>query len=162
MASVRRAVLRLEKRGLLLRLAKGLYANRFGDLTLERVAGLLYPPSYISLETALFMHGVIDQAPHIVTCVTLNKTKTFSTQLGEVAYYRIKPALFFGYTEQDDLPVAEPEKAAADYVYLQRQNGFHPALDEWNWENLDLSRLHALLKHYPKSVGNHIAEFAPD
>ncbi|MBL7075471.1 helix-turn-helix domain-containing protein [candidate division KSB1 bacterium] len=159
-ASARRAVSRLVKRRFLIKLSKGLYGNAFAHLSLEQVAGMLYPPAYISVESALFTHGVIDQTPHIVTCITLNKTKTFRTALGEILYYHIKSGLFFGFHPQDGLVLAGPEKAAADYVYIKRQNGLFPDLDEWNWGNLDLLNLREILKSYPKSVEKHIMEFA--
>jgi len=157
--SLRRALHRLTRRGLLIKLGKGFYANSFVIPSLEEVAGWLYPPSYISLESALFLHGVLEQTPHLVTCVTLNKTKAFHTALGEIAYFHLKSELFFGYQIRDHTPMAWPEKAALDFVYLQRQNGLEPALDEWNWENLNLSKLYSLLKAYPKTVQKHLAKY---
>ena len=85
-SSMRRAAQRLVQRGLFLKLGKELYANAFSPPSLEEVAGVLYPPSCISLESALHIHGIIGQAPHMVTCISVNKTKTFRTALGEIAY----------------------------------------------------------------------------
>jgi predicted transcriptional regulator of viral defense system len=97
---------------------------------LEEVAAVLYPPAYISLESALFMHGAMDQAPHLLTCVSTNKTRIFRTALGEIAYFHLKKELFFGYEMKDRTSLAWPEKSALDYIYLQRQNGIELSLNE--------------------------------
>ncbi|MBC7187107.1 MAG: hypothetical protein H5U38_08745 [Calditrichaeota bacterium] len=159
--ALRKAVSRLCQAGLLLKLGKGIYVNGLQRTSLEEVAGLLYPPAYISCESALFLHGVADQAPHMLTCVTINKTKVFRTPLGEVVYFHIKTPLFFGYEVRDRTYLAQAEKAALDFVYLERQNGLEPALDEWNWENLSPQKLVDMSRRYPKSVRRHIARFAP-
>ncbi|MDZ7360498.1 MAG: hypothetical protein ONB46_07190 [candidate division KSB1 bacterium] len=157
--ALRRALTRLGNRQFLVSLGKNLYANTFQMPALEEIASVLYPPAYISLESALFRHGVIDQAPHVVHCATLNKTKSFSTALGEIAYFHIKPDLFFGYGAQDRLFPAAPEQAALDFVYLQRQNGLAPNLDEWNWNHLDRNRLQEMLAPYPETVKKHLTRF---
>lgn len=151
-ASLRRAIHRLGQKGLLINLSKGLYANSFALPSVEQVAGILYPPCYISLEFALFLHGILDQAPFVVTCVTTNKTKRFQTKLGEITYFHIKPALFYGFEFRDGLPLAWLEKAVLDYIYLQRQNGVTPVMDEWDLTSLNPERLSSLMKAYPKTV----------
>jgi predicted transcriptional regulator of viral defense system len=159
--SLRRAIQRLLKKRLLLKLSKELYANPLAAPSLEEVASVLYPPSYVSLESALFMHGILEQAPHLLTCVSTNKTKTFRTDLGEIAYFHLKRELFFGYDFTDRVPLAWPEKAALDFVYIQRQNGLTPSLDEWNWESLNVDKMNSLAKSYPETVKTHIKEFLP-
>jgi predicted transcriptional regulator of viral defense system len=157
--ALRRAVQRMRQKKILLLLGKGLFANSFALPNLEEITGFLYPPSYISLESALFMHGVMDQAPYVLSCVTTNKTKTFETDLGEIHYLHIKKDLFFGYEIVKQVPLAFPEKAALDFVYIQRKNGFQPVLNEWNWENLDKSKLEDFMTVFPKSVQNHIQKY---
>lgn len=159
--SLRRAIQRLLKKRLLLKLSKELYANPLAAPSLEEVASVLYPPSYVSLESALFMHGILEQAPHLLTCVSTNKTKTFRTDLGEIAYFHLKRELFFGYDITDRVPLGWPEKAALDFVYIQRQNGLTPSLDEWNWESLNVDKMNSLAKSYPETVKTHIKEFLP-
>lgn len=151
-SSIRRTLLRMVQRKMLLRLGKGWYANSFQRPGLEEIVGILYPPCYISTESALSMHGIVDQVPQLVTCVTTNKTKVFSTDLGEVSYSHIKADLFFGYDVVDRIPLAKAEKAVLDYVYLQKQNGLEPMLDEWNREVIDREKLVSMMEGYPKTV----------
>ncbi len=156
LSSAKRAVQRLVKKGMLLKLGKQLYANSFSPPDLEKAAGLIYPPSYISLESALFMHGISEQVPQMLTCVSTNKTKTFHTALGEIGYFHIKEELFFGYNARDSVFTAQPEKAALDFVYIKRMNGLKPSLDEWHWMELDVAKLISTARLYPKTVRRHI------
>ena len=126
---------------------------------LEEVAAVLYPLAYVSLESALFMPGVMDQTAHLLTCVFTNKTRVFGADLGEIAYFHLKKELFFGYEMRDRAVLAWPEKAALDYIYLQRQNGIEPSLDEWNWENLDKNKLRQLARSYPGTVRKNLKDF---
>jgi hypothetical protein len=154
-AAARQAAHRLVRRGWLARLGKGLFANMLqpgGPPTVEDAVAILYPPAYVSLASALFAHGIADQAPHVLTCVTTNKTKRFNTGLGEIRYQQIKASLFFGYSLERGIPRAHPEKAALDFIYLELRNGRQPALDEWNWDELDPERLQKWAARYPGSV----------
>ncbi len=159
--SLRRAIHRMVSKKLLLKLSKGFYANSFSLPSLEEAAGVLYPPSYISLESALFMHGISEQTPHVLTCISINKTKTFHTDIGEISYSHVKKELFFGYEFSDQFFLAFPEKAVLDYVYIQRKNGRTPLLDEWNWENLDTAKIDLTARKYPKTVQNYIETHSP-
>src|SRR5205814_1695286 len=69
--SARIAARRLEKKGVVSRVGPGLYANLLAEPSLEQLAGLLWPPSYLSLEWALAFHGLSTQRPSEATCVTL-------------------------------------------------------------------------------------------
>ena len=158
--ALHRALQRMRKNKIIFKIGKGLYANSFHVPQLEQIGGYLYSPSYISLESALFHHGVIEQAPFVLTCVTTNKTKRFHTDLGEIHYSHLKQKHFFGYTFEGQFPLASPEKAAIDYVYLQLKAGNKPPLDEWNWENLETGIIEDIWKEYPKSVKTYFSKFA--
>ncbi|HSF17529.1 MAG TPA: hypothetical protein VLK65_18440 [Vicinamibacteria bacterium] len=153
--AARQSAYRLARRRWLAPVGKELYANLLraeGPPTVEEAAGILYPPAYVSLSSALFAHGIADQAPHLLTCVTTNKTKRFHTGLGEIQFQQIKPSLFFGYVLEGGVPMATPEKAALDFVYLELRNGRRTALDEWNWQGLDRALLDSWARSYPATV----------
>ncbi len=118
---------RWRKQGFLLRLRRGLYlfdkANRKIEPSKLYLAGQIYQPSYISLEYALGRYGLIPERVADATSVTTRKTARFVNDIGTFIYQSVKPAAFRGFTLRKDeagLPyfIAEPEKAAADFIYL--------------------------------------------
>lgn len=135
LASARVAARRLEKRGILSRVGPALYANLLAEPSLEQLAVLLWPPSYISLEWALAYHGVITQKPHEMTCVTLQRPRRVRTALGTLSYCHLSKALFFGFRKVSLRPdvqtwLADPEKALLDWIYLRRRAGEAISLEE--------------------------------
>ena len=145
------------KRGYLTKLRQDWYA--FSDLKgipeMSRyVAGRIYTPSYISLHTALSFYGIIPEAVTVITCVTSNRTTSYSNDFGEFSYQTVKPTLFFGFRQmplpqQGSYLMAYPEKAIIDLLYLYPQYNTAETLlelrfDEW-WmqEELDRERLSA-------------------
>lgn len=118
-----------QKKGYLRKVIKGYYC--FADAPLNEkalfvIANKIYAPSYISLETALSLYGLIPEGVYTLTSVSARPTHTFSSDIGTFSYRHIKPALMFGYrlSGQDGqtYAIAEPEKALLDYLYL------HPEL----------------------------------
>lgn len=112
------------KKGYLMRLKKGVYAfSRDRDkLSGERIAFLLYQPSYLSLESALAWYGFIPEIVYACTSVSARTTRSFENDFGRFIYRHVKSDLFWGYVEMktDHGPylLAEPEKALLDYFYL--------------------------------------------
>ena len=85
-------------------------------------------PSYISLQTALFHHGMIEQIPSIIHMISPAKTRTFKTPLGTFAMHQVAPDFFCGFEplEVGHAQMACPEKALVDFYYfrLARSRGF--------------------------------------
>ena len=103
-------------------------------------------PSYVSFESALAYHGMIDQLPRDVTIASLDRARRIATSVGTFAIHHLPPALFGGWQETLRGCVAEPEKALFDIAYvgaahrgrarhvpeLELPTGFEVrALDEW-------------------------------
>jgi predicted transcriptional regulator of viral defense system len=160
--ATQRAVHRLSRSHLLAKLGKGYYANLLQPPLIEEVSAVLYPPCYISLESALFHHGIIEQASQMLTCVSTNKTKIFTTAFGEIYYAHVQPKLFFGYELNGRSLMALPEKAMLDFVYLQLQNGHAPTLDEWHWEEISTERLLEFSAKFPRTVQRHVRAALPE
>jgi hypothetical protein len=76
-------------------------------------------PGYVSLQTALFVHGMISQIPVVTFAVTSGRTRRIRTSLGTYSLHRIGPD-FFGDWEMNDAgaKIARPEKALLDVFYL--------------------------------------------
>jgi predicted transcriptional regulator of viral defense system len=111
---------RLASRGLVRRLARGRWSigvqpNR--DQVAEQVAAP--SPAYVSLQSALFRHGLIEQVPDVLYAVTLGRARRVSTPSGAVSLHRMPPALFGGFETADDgTKAATAEKALFDLLYL--------------------------------------------
>jgi len=107
--------------------------NRYYRFTDEEIneeylfycANEIYSPSYVSLESALSLHGFIPEGVFQITSCTTLKTNAFETPIGHFSYRNIKSDLFFGYHLQqwDDhhYAIAGPEKTILDYLYLHNE-----------------------------------------
>lgn len=109
------------KKGYITKLRRNRYI--FSDLeitdnTLFEISNKIYTPSYISLETALSLYGLIPETVYSLTSVSTRKTKTFSNKLGTFKYQTIAKKLFWGYKTDNNFLIASPEKALLDYMYL--------------------------------------------
>jgi predicted transcriptional regulator of viral defense system len=112
---------RLAAGGHLLRLRRGVWAvpGRVDALALPEY--LTAPlPAYVSLQSALYLHGMISQMPAVTYAVTLARTRRYITPLGVVSLHHIQPAFFFGFEDRGDAGgrLATPEKALVDFLYL--------------------------------------------
>jgi predicted transcriptional regulator of viral defense system len=77
-------------------------------------------PTYISLQSALYYHGMISQIPSVTYAVSLARTRKFNTSLGVVSVHHVDPSFFFGFKSSGDQGalLAVPEKALLDILYL--------------------------------------------
>ena len=78
-------------------------------------------PSYVSLQSALYYHGVISQISNVIYAVSVGRTRMFRTPLGTVSIHHLQPEFFFGFEvmETAGVAMATPEKALLDYLYLR-------------------------------------------
>lgn len=141
----RDVVTRLLSQGVLVRIKKGLYcfgnAYRRGPVEREYVANLVYGPSYVSLEYALYFYDLIPERVYTVTSVTTKRSKEFDTPLGNF-YYRMlsgnryEAGFTLHSTETSSFLIATPEKALVDKVWTDsrfdgtRISGFEQYLTE--------------------------------
>src|SRR5262245_57186186 len=94
LGSVRRALSRLGKRGLVARVAKGVYLNRLvRDQSPRDFISVLKPNSYISLESALSEWGLSTQTPVVLTCVTTDKPREYRTPEFAITFRTISRSL---------------------------------------------------------------------
>ncbi len=92
----------------------------------ERVEPLALPsyltspyPSYVSLQTALYLHGMISQVPAVIYVASLDRTRRIETAVGTFSVHRVAPEFFGGFeTTETGIALATPEKALLDVFYL--------------------------------------------
>ncbi len=120
-ASAHMILRRLAQHGFLMRLKRGRWvlAKEISALTLPELLAAPYP-AYVSLQSALFHHGLIEQVPAVTYAVTLGRTRRVATPAGAVSFHRLPPDLFAGYelAPKDHAKIATPEKALFDVLYL--------------------------------------------
>ncbi len=113
---------KLREAGLLVKLARGRWAIQ-GRIDPFAVAEHLTTPfpTYISLQSALYQHGMISQIPSVVYAVSLARTQRRQTPLGTYSIHHVEPSFFFGYelNETGQAKIAIPEKAIVDYFYFR-------------------------------------------
>lgn len=116
-----KALRRLTAAGLLRSVRKGLWTLDGPAEPLALLEYLTTPyPSYASLQTALHLHGMIEQIPSVVYAVSLSRSHRIRTDLGTFSVHRIAPEFFGGFdvSPRSGAKVATPEKALLDVFYL--------------------------------------------
>lgn len=128
----------LEKKGIILKIYRGIWAEKGHEhLSPYAVIPLLLPRqrAYVSFISALHLYGIIEQIPQVITLASLVHTKTIHTAIGTFSIHRINPRFFDGfnwYKKEGAFLIAEPEKALVDCLYLstrrKKQFGHFPEL----------------------------------
>jgi predicted transcriptional regulator of viral defense system len=156
-AAVAEALKRQRRRGLLEKVADGVYLNKLATSVSARdVVNELVPDSYISLGTALAEWGLYSQNPIATTCVTTARGRKIKTASIDIVYRKISPGLFWGFTEKKgrygSYKIAEPEKAFLDWIYFTLKDGLDVEFDEIQFGKLGRSRLVEYARKYPSTV----------
>jgi predicted transcriptional regulator of viral defense system len=112
---------RLAQTGLVIPIRRGRWAlrSRLNKLAIPEHLTAPYP-TYVSLQTALYHHGMISQIPAVAYAVSLARTRRYETPLGTISIHHVEPEFFFGYEldESGMVKMATPEKALVDVCYL--------------------------------------------
>lgn len=117
-----RLLARLVAASHLLKLRHGLWAvpGKLDPLALPSYLTAPFP-SYVSLQSALYYHGLISQIPSVIYAVSVGRTQMHQTPLGTVSIHHLQPEYFFGFEvmENGGVSIATAEKALLDYLYLK-------------------------------------------
>jgi hypothetical protein len=130
-AGARKALVhRAVSSGEVLRLKPGLYCLpepwRRDSLHPFALASVLLSPSHVSLETALWHHGLIPEAVREVASVTPLRARTFQTPVGSFTYRTVPTRDARAGVRATEVArniwafIATPLRAVADLVYLRR------------------------------------------
>ena len=116
-----RLLARLEDSSHIVRIKRGLWVFPEALDPLALPEHLTAPfPSYISMQSALYYHGMISQIPAITYSVSPARTRVFKTPLGIFSIHHVTPSFFFGYESigKYGIKMAVPEKALLDFLYM--------------------------------------------
>ncbi len=129
-ASPRAKLSRLLNEGALIRVKKGLYLLgpqfKHHPYCLELIANLIYGPSYVSLERALYIYGMIPEHVEAITNVTTKPSRDFRTPVGTFSYSHCHPKSYSigitsrSYAENENPFIATREKALTDMLTIRR------------------------------------------
>jgi len=147
-ASPRDKVTTLLRKGVMIRVKKGLYV--FGEgyrrepYCRELLANLIYGPSYVSLAYALSYYGMIPERVETVTSVTSRRAKRYDTPIGRFIY---RPTSQFSMgidragSEDNRFLIAVPERALADQLRDDRGDGGRTlkSMSEYLFANMRLN-----------------------
>ena len=112
---------RLERGGFLTHLKRGRWGLKDAISAFALPEALSAPePAYVSLQSALFHHGLIDQVPNVTYAMTTGRTRRMHTPIGTVSFHQLPPELLSGFKVEgdDDFKLATAEKALFDMLYL--------------------------------------------
>jgi len=126
-SSSSRTLRTLERQGLAWKIRYGLWSLADQPIDPRRLASEITRPypSYVSFESALSAHGMIDQLPREVTVASLDRAKIIRTRHGTFSVRHLPPKLFGGFDSRDGLLLATPEKALFDYFYVTHASTRH-------------------------------------
>ncbi len=117
---------RLAASGLVTPVRRALWAlaDRPDPLALAEYVTAPYP-SYVSLQTALYRHGLIEQVPAMIYLASLSRGARVVTGLGTYSVHHVSPELFGGFVRDPatGIKLAGPEKALIDFLYLSPTRG---------------------------------------
>ena len=130
------------KRGLLLNPRKGIYAKK--NPNPEELAGLVFIPSYLSLEYVLQKAGVIFQYDSTITSVSYLSREIEMCEMN-FRYSQMKKEILYnldGIECHENYSIATPERALLDMMYLHSECYFD------NLNVLDKKKIRQLLPVY--------------
>jgi predicted transcriptional regulator of viral defense system len=120
-------------------------------------------PSYLSLQTALYQHGMIAQIPSMIYLVSLARAARIETELATYSVHHVRPEIYGGFEVQakSGLKLALPEKALIDFLYLsptrgrlfaalpelELPRGFRPSLARQWARRIPSRRLRTMVEH---------------
>lgn len=137
-SSANRALALLATRGLVTPVIRGIWARReHPNFSPYAVVPFLLGASvgsrgrpttagYVSLLSALNLHGLIDQIPRAVQIVVDSQRPTLTTPVGTFDFHQLQPELVTGFAPGGRLAnfdLATPTKALFDVLYLSTRRG---------------------------------------
>ncbi len=141
----------LEKLEVLERAERGKYLVKDNLGNDFQVANLLYRPSYVSLETALNLYGILSQFPTETTSVTTKRKKKSQLDGKQYGYYHLSPKLFWGFEKKEGALIALPEKALLDSLYLASKGIRGVDVDELDLSVIEPKVFKNFSENFPKT-----------
>ncbi|MDA0680974.1 MAG: type IV toxin-antitoxin system AbiEi family antitoxin domain-containing protein [Proteobacteria bacterium] len=161
MSSASRHLDALAKRGAIVRVTKGIWANT-AHPHFHPLACVPYllgkEQGYVSFLTALHLHGMISQIPRTLQVATTGRPRVLDSPIGKFEFLRIKPELMSDGVDWSDTYqpylMASAEKALLDTLYIStRKNRRFVSLPELDMDGaFHRRKFDGLLNQLPYAV----------
>lgn len=155
---------RYTRAGIFLRLKKNFYVirdawNRLDHTDVLKISNYLQVPSYVSFTTALSFYEITTQVQrNWIECAATKRSTTIQAGGVTFQYHKLQKALFFGFSRENGLFIAAPEKAVLDSAYLEVLGSNTVDWNAVDLDKVDRGRLRKLLKAYPDKFRWKMAE----
>ena len=130
LSNAARDLAELARNGMVTRIRRGLWAvAHHPDFSPYAVVPHLFavpPGGYVSLLSALNLHGMIDQIPSVVHVVTTTQRPVLRTPVATYEFFKIQAGLFGGfkpYLRTGNFDIATSDKALFDTLYFSARKG---------------------------------------
>lgn len=154
-ASFVRRVRKLTESGKLTRFCRGWYVTESFELAI--LSQRLAPASYISFGTVLAAKGVLGtRSAFQVIAVKDGPARQYSSGRFSIEHVMLSKALFFGFSNEEGISIADAEKALLDtlYFHLRGRKYAFDIYSDLDWTRFDISKLSRYLLRYknPKFI----------
>ena len=147
--------------GQIARVKRGLYVVAEEQVDELVIANTICPSSYVSMETALNLAGIMPDITAEITSIVTGKPRKYQTGYGVFSYSKVQKDLFFGFNVhvvgKSSYRLAIPEKALIDLIYVRRVRDLSEL--RVDWANLDKDLIVKILSKYPAWVGKEIKKY---
>ena len=150
--NLRKQLTRWVEKGILIRIAKGIYAPYGTEIDVLKIANQMYYPSYLSFESVLSKYGILSQVPYTLTFATPKRTRKMILNDTEVEFTKLSDKYYFGYAFENGINIASPEKALVDCLYLVSKGKRSINIDELYLKNVDKEKLIEIAKVFPENT----------
>ncbi|MBI2146221.1 hypothetical protein HYU22_02685 [Candidatus Woesearchaeota archaeon] len=142
----------LKKKGVIVAVKKNAYvlASKIPEHSLS-IATIITHPSYISFWTAGSYYGFTEQQAQVIQVVSTKQHRPLKIGLHHIEIMTVKPAKWFGYTNINNIPIAEPEKLLVECLYKPEKIG---GIDEMKkilknaWPKINQATLRLYIERY--------------
>jgi hypothetical protein len=148
---------RYEKQWIFTRVKRGFYVNNTIEVEWEKLSSILFPGSYISLDTVLYESWIIKQASRALYCVSTTggyeEIKLWDYTLFK---YGVSLASREGiYLDRAWNFRSSRERAFLDSLYLKLFSRYYPGECEYNFMLVDDVQVKKLLPIYPQRIAKY-------
>ena len=151
---------RYVKNGSLLRIKKNFYITnvKFEKLNEKeqfQLANVIQVPSYVSLTSALSYYNIsTQQLQEVIESITVKKTNSVKVKETNYRFILVKKNFYTGFTLENDIFIALPEKALADAVYLSSLSKYNCDFNALDFSKINKSEITKYIKKTNKKTIN--------